>query len=347
MKIRPEQISGHLQKNLAPIYLLGGDEPLQIQEASDAIRAKARESGYTEREVLNADKGFDWDGLLQATQTQSLFGDKRLLELRLPGSKPGDQGGRALRAYAENPAPDTILLVICGKLESSATRTKWLQSLERAGAFIQVWPVDSGRLPQWVQQRMRSRGLQPSRDAVTLLADRVEGNLLAASQEIEKLLLLHGAGHVDEAAVAASVANSARFNIYGLVDSSLDGKPARMSRMLSGLQGEGVEPTLVLWAFSREIRALSEMAYGINHGKGVEAILAEKRVWDRRKPLIKKALKRHSLSAWHAMQQKCSYIDRVIKGLAAGMVWDEMLQLGMTLSGERFLDVGNNLGNKS
>ena len=338
MKLKPDQIQGHLQRNLAPIYLVGGDEPLQIQETADAIRAQAREVGFTEREVLNVDKGFDWDSLLQSTQTQSLFGDKRLLELRLPGSKPGDKGGRALRAYAENPAPDTVLLIICGKLESSTTRAKWLQSLEHAGVFIQVWPVDAGRLPQWIQQRMRSRGLQASRDAVNLLADKVEGNLLAASQEIEKLLLLHGAGHVDEEAIAASVADSARFNLFGLVDSSLDGKPVRMSRMLSGLQGEGVEPTLVLWAFSREIRALSEMAYGMSQGKRVEAVLAENRVWDRRKPLIKNALKRHTLPGWNGLLQRCSYIDRVIKGLATGMVWDELLQLGMILSGEKFIE---------
>ncbi|MCK5091788.1 MAG: DNA polymerase III subunit delta [Gammaproteobacteria bacterium] len=341
MKLKPDQIQGHLQRNLAPIYLVGGDEPLQVQETVDAIRARAREVGFTEREVLNVDKGFDWDSLLQSTQTQSLFGDKRLLELRLPGSKPGDQGGRALRVYAENPAPDTVLLIICGKLDSASTRTKWLQSLEHAGVFIQVWPVDADRLPQWIQQRMRSRGLQSSRDAVKLLADKVEGNLLAASQEIEKLLLLYGSGHVDEEAIAASVADSARFNLFGLVDSSLNGKPVRMSRMLSGLQGEGVEPTLILWAFSREIRALSEMAYGMSQGKRVETVLAEKRVWDRRKPLIKNALKRHPLSGWCSLLQRCSHIDRVIKGLATGMVWDELLQLGMILSGENFLEVGN------
>ena len=154
--------------------------------------------------------------------------------------------------------------------------------------------------------------------------------------------MLYGASQVNEEDVAASVADSARFNIYGLVDSSLDGKPVRMSRMLSGLRGEGVEPTLVLWAFSREIRGLAEMAYGVSQGKGVEAVLAGKRVWERRKPLIKIALRRHTLSVWHSLLQRCSHIDRIIKGLATGMVWDELLQLGMVLSGERFLDVGNN-----
>jgi DNA polymerase-3 subunit delta len=184
---------------------------------------------------------------------------------------------------------------------------------------------------------MQNRGMQATREAVSLLADKVEGNLLAAAQEIDKLQLLHGSGRVDVEEVAAAVADSARFNIYGLVDSALAGKPDRMVRMLTGLRGEGIEPVLVSWAFTREVRSLEMMAKDIANGTGIEAVLAQQRVWERRKPLIRTALKRHSLAQWHILLQKCAQIDRVIKGVDIGQPWDELLQLGMWLSGEKYL----------
>lgn len=333
MKLRPEQLGNHLQKGLAPVYLVAGDEPLQVLECSDAIRARARSAGFSEREVLTVDKGFDWDTLLQASSSLSLFGDQRILELRMPGGKPGDKGSKALQAYVANPAPDTLLLVTCGKLESAATRSKWCQALEQAGVFIQVWPVEAGQLPQWVAGRMRARGMQPTREAVALLADRVEGNLLAAAQEIEKLVLLHGDGRIDVDEVATSVADSARFNIFGLVDSALAGKQERLARMLTGLRGEGIDPVLVQWALTREIRTLTTMATEVAAGDNIEAVMARHRVWEKRKPLLRAALKRHPLKVWRALLQSCARLDRIIKGAELGNRWDELLQLGMWLAG--------------
>jgi DNA polymerase-3 subunit delta len=333
MRLKPEQLASHFGKGLAPVYVLTGEEPLQLLEAADAIRARARQDGYVDRQVMNVDKSFDWNTVTEASNSLSLFAERRLLDLRMPG-KPGDAGSKALLAYAERPPEDTVLLLECGKLDKATTgKAKWFQALDKLGVVIQVWPVEAPALPDWIQNRMRTRGMQPSRDAVTMLAERIEGNLLAAAQEIEKLLLLHGPGRIDVDNVAASVADSARFNVFGLVDSALAGKTVRVARMLSGLRGEGVAPLLISWALSREIRSLAAMAGEVAQGVGIEAVLARHRVWERRKPLLRVALKRHSRERWYALVLGCGHLERVIKGAAAGNPWDELLQLGLMLSG--------------
>jgi len=337
MKLKPQQLNAHLQKPLAPIYLIGGDEPLQIQECCDAVRAAARAQGFTEREVMSVERGFDWGEIMMAADSMSLFGDRKIIELRMPTGKPGDQGGKVLRAYAENPSPDNLLMIICGKLDAATLRTKWAQSLEKAGAMIQVWPIEAAQLPSWVQTRLREKGLQASNDAVSILVERVEGNLLAAAQEIEKLLLLHGPGRIDDEAVADAVSDSARYSIYGLVDIILSGRCDKLLRMLNGLKGEGVEPILVLWALSREIRSLATMSREIRRGTGVEAVMSSQRVWERRKPIVREALKRHGLGHWYGFLQHSAKIDRTIKGVEAGKPWDELLQLGLSMAGSPVL----------
>ena len=335
MKLRPDQLSGHLQKQLAPIYFVGGDEPLQVQESCDAIRAAAREQGYTEREVMTVERGFAWDEIMQAADSMSLFGDKKILELRLPTGKPGDQGGKVLRQYAERPSEDTILMVICGKLDAATLRTKWAQELEKAGVLIQVWPIEAARLHDWVQARMRQQGLQASNEAITILVERVEGNLLAAAQEIDKLLLLYGPTRLEAEAVADAVADSARYSIYNLVDTALTGRADKTLHMLNGLRSEGVDPVLVLWALSREIRSLSNMALDIRKGSAIEAVLSQQRVWEKRKPMVREALKRHGLGRWFGFLQHCAKIDRLIKGQELGKPWDELLQLGLSIAGKQ------------
>jgi len=335
MKLRPDQLSGHLQKQLAPIYFVGGDEPLQVQESCDAIRAAAREQGYTEREVMTVERGFAWDEIMQAADSMSLFGDKKILELRLPTGKPGDQGGKVLRQYAERPSEDTLLMVICGKLDAATLRTKWAQELEKAGVLIQVWPIEAARLHDWVQARMRQQGLQASNEAITILVERVEGNLLAAAQEIDKLLLLYGPTRLEAEAVADAVADSARYSIYNLVDTALTGRADKTLHMLNGLRSEGVDPVLVLWALSREIRSLSNMALDIRKGSAIEAVLSQQRVWEKRKPMVREALKRHGLGRWFGFLQHCAKIDRLIKGQELGKPWDELLQLGLSIAGKQ------------
>jgi DNA polymerase III subunit delta len=333
MKLRADQLAAHAQKSLAPVYLVSGDEPLQLNEACDVLRAAARKQGYAERQVFNVETGFDWDGLLMAANSMSLFAERRILELRLPNAKPGNEGSKALVEYAQRPAQDTVLLVITGKLDSATQKSVWCGALEAAGVALQVWPVEIAQLPAWIERRMRAKGLQPAPGAVSLLVERVEGNLLAAAQEIEKLVLLYGAGALDENQVAAAVVDSARYDIYGLADAALDGDGARVVRMIEGLRGEGEDPVLILWALVREIRALCMMAREQRDGVAVGQLLAKYKVWDKRKALVEKTLKRHTLARLRHMLRCAGRIDRVIKGRETGNSWDELVELAVAMSG--------------
>ena len=335
MQIKPEQLQGHLKQPLLPIYFVHGDEPLLVQEACDAIRAAARASGCGEREVHFVEARFDWNSFLESGDAMSLFAERKLIELRLPGGKPGDAGSRALQRYADHAAPENILLIQAGKLDGNARRSKWYKALEKTGAVVQVWPVDLRQLPGWTMRRMKQKGLQPEQAAVALLVERVEGNLLACAQEIEKLLLLHGPGPLSLEQVAASVADSARFDIYKLFDNALQGDAGRILRIVNGLRDEGVEPVLILWALSRELRLMAAMAQEIGQGVAIDTVFARRRVWDKRKPPLRAGLKRHRLAAWRAMIQHCARIDAIIKGARTGNVWDELLELSLRLGGVR------------
>jgi DNA polymerase-3 subunit delta len=318
---------------LAPVYLISGDEPLQVAETCDAIRARARERGCSERLVFNVEPGFDWGALLQARDSLSLFAEQRTMELRLPGGKPGEAGAKALMEYVGSPATGDVLLVISAKIDKDAQRSKWFTALEQAGVVIQIWPLSVAQLPAWIERRMLTRGLQPSAEAVRLLAERVEGNLLACAQEIEKLLLLHGAGAVDAAAVTAAVANSARYSVYDLVDRALAGEGVAVTRILRGLQGEGEETVLVLWALCREIRGLANMVDELRQGTAMDQVLYKNKVWENRKPLVRSALKRCSSRRLRQLLRLAGRADRVIKGVAPGDAWDELLQVALALAG--------------
>ncbi|MHB1239102.1 MAG: DNA polymerase III subunit delta [Gammaproteobacteria bacterium] len=338
MKLRVDQLERHLAKTLAPLYLVSGDEPLLVDEARERIRTAARERGFLEREILAVETGFDWGRLAAAADNLSLFGERRVLELRLPGGKPGEAGGRELVRYAERPPQDTVLVVLCPKLEGAAQRSAWYQALDRVGGMVTVWPVDRGRLPEWITQRMRTRGLEPAPEVAALLAERVEGNLLAAAQEVDKLFLLHGPGRVDLETATRAVTDSARFSIYDLVDSVLEGSLPRVVRVLNGVRAEGTDPVLVLWALSREVRGLARMAQAVRDGATLARVLAEHGVWERRKPLVSRGLRRHPVAVWRALLCRCARIDRVIKGAEAGSPWQELLQLGLAVAGGEPMD---------
>ena len=338
MQLKPEQIDAHLRKQLAPIYFISGDEPLRVMEAADAIRASAREQGYDERDVLTVQGGFDWDSLMSEAGNLSLFSQRRVIDLRLPTGKPGADGSKALRAYADRPPDDTLLLVTAGKLDPAARKSKWVQALDKAGVVVFVWPLKGQEFNAWVAQRMRQRGLQPTADAVTLLSERVEGNLLACVQEIEKLYLLQGEGEVDAGAILALVADNARYDVFGLLDSALAGKAARCVRMLQGLQAEGLVPQIVIWALARELRQLTAMAGSLASGQPVQAVLSQYRVWPaERKSLVAAALRRLSVTQCNALLQHCARVDRISKGQGAGSAWDELLQLTLKLAGNQAL----------
>jgi DNA polymerase-3 subunit delta len=335
MQIRPEQLEQHLKRELAPIYFVYGDEPLLVQESCDVIRAQARAAGCTEREVYSVESGFDWQGFLQAGDSLSLFADRKLVELRMPTGKPGDAGAKALAAYAARPAPDNVLLIMAGKLETAARKSKWHQALENAGVVVPIWPLEIKQLPAWVNRRMQARGLKPTTEAVTLLVERVEGNLLACAQEIEKLALVHGVGPIDVEQVTNSVANSSRFDAFTLVDAALEGDAVRVTRILDSLRLEGVEPILVLWAITRELRLMADCAQVMQRGQSVDGALAASKVWDKRKPLMRSGLQRHKPLVWRRLLQRAAGIDQLVKGGRAGNVWDELLQLVLIVAGVR------------
>ncbi len=332
-QLRPEQLQGQLAKGLAPVYFIYGDEALLVNECADTVRAATRAQGFSDRQVFSVETGFDWNSLLAASDSLSLFSEQRLLELRLPTGKPGKVGAQVLRDYVERPPEDTVLLIVSGKLEAAARRSKWVQALDKAGVSVPVWPVGLRELPGWIDARLRRHDMRAGREALQLLADRVEGNLLAADQEIEKLFLLHGPGEVSQDDIERLVTDSARYDIYGLVDIALAGDAAHTQRMLSGLRAEGVDPVLVLWALAREIRSLAGLARDIQGGTPPGQAMAARRVWDKRKPLVSGVLQRIRGRQWWAMLQRCALIDRIIKGRAAGSAWDELLQLTLRLAG--------------
>lgn len=340
MRIRPEQLGGHLARQLAPLYLVYGDEPLLVQEALAAIRGAARDRGYSERDCLTVEAGFDWNRFWQSTVSPSLFAERRLLELRLGGAKPDEAGSKILRAYASRPAEDAILLLSGGKLDTTAQKSTWFTALEAAGIVVAVWPVDASRLPAWIEQRLRAQGLLPTREAVALLAERVEGNLLAAAQEIARLQVLFGGGVITAEQLLEVVGDSARYSVYDLVDAALAGQRGRVVRIVYGLRDEGIEPVLICWALHREIRLLALLAFATAQGQALEGELARNKVWEKRKPLLRQALQRLPVKVCRRLLSHCARLDRMIKGVEEGNAWDEILSLGLSLAGREVLPVG-------
>ena len=340
MKLNSEQLQAQLSRGLAPVYLVSGDEVLLVQEVLEALRQAAAQAGYSERTVLAYETGFDWDSLKFETDSLSLFGDRRLIELRLASTKIGDRGSKAIQQYTACLADDRILVIACAKLDQAQLRTKWVKAVDSAGIIVQVWPVDSTRLPQWIRQRAQRLGLELSREAVMLLADRVEGNLLAAAQELEKLRLLQGEGGIDEHHVRELVSDSARFTVYALVDYCLSGRTSKAVHALDELRAEGVEAVLVLWALTRELRTLSSIAQRLSQAEHFEKICSSLRIWERRKPLVRAALDRHPPAFWPQALYQCAQIDLAIKGLAGThKPWDSLLRLCVALCGKKLFSV--------
>lgn len=325
MKLSVDSLPGHLARELRCAYLISGDEPLLAGEAADAIRCKAREVGYSERQVFFVERGFDWNAVRGESQSLSLFAQRRILEVRLPTGKVGD-GAEILKAIVANPPPDQLLLVISGKLDRSALQSPWVKAFERHGGWVQVWPVDIARLPDWISQRLRRHKLEPDAGAARLLAERVEGNLLAAQQEIEKLALLVDPGPLDAATLAQAVANSARYDVFQLAEAALRGNAARALRILDGLHSEGVEPTLALWAVSREIRALWQRLSRDAAGEPPP-------MWQRPNPALDAAVERAKQFSVRQLIHEAVQVDRTIKGRLKGDPWDALERLVARLAG--------------
>lgn len=333
MKLRPDQLAQHLSQSLQPIYIVSGDEALLVQECCDAIRAHCRQNGFV-REVMHVDNQFDWSELTASASAMSLFSERQLIELRMPSGKPGDAGGKALAEYAAHAPEDNVLLIVCNKLESASTRTKWYKAIESTGAAITCWPIERRDLPRWIQSRLQGAGLSADRQALELLADRVEGNLLAAVQEVEKLKLYVDGNTITEETVTSAVADNARYDVFKLVDKALAGDAAGSLKMLRGLKAEGTEAPVILWALSREVRTLYQCAEQVAQGNGIERVLQNHRVWDKRKAMVKSALKRLDVSQLADLIRLANRVDQSIKGVSRRSSWELLSELVLGLSGK-------------
>ena len=332
MKAQPAQLPQLLKKSLSPVYLVSGDEPLLVQEACDQIRQAAREAGFQDRVTFHADRQLDWGSVAEEFSALSLFADKRRIEIHLPTGKLGDGRGVMEQVLAD-PGEDIVLILISAKLDPAELRRKWYKLLQSAGVHVTVWPVDTDKFPAWLQQRAQSRGLTLTRGALAILSERLEGNLLAASQEIERLALFSTTGTIDEDTVEQAVQNSARFNPFELVTEILAGRAAHACRILGALQQEGENPLGLLSVLSRDInmtlalqRALAQREVAANFLKnnGVRQ--------PQRARVLEQAARRLSPRQLTLALTRCSDIDRAAKGFGEHSPWFHLRTLSTELA---------------
>ncbi|HMH19332.1 MAG TPA: DNA polymerase III subunit delta [Burkholderiales bacterium] len=328
--LRLEQLDAQLAREVRPLYAVHGDEPLLAFEAADAIRARARVAGFLDRVVLTVDRSFDWGELGAHAASRSLFGDKKLIELRLPSGKPGNDGAEAIEAFCRRLPPDTLTLVTLPRLDKAGQASSWFKAIESLGLVVNVYPVERTRLPEWIAARLARQKQRASAETLQFLADCVEGNLLAAHQEIQKLALLLPAGELGFESVRESVLNVARYDALKLAEAMLGGERSRLARMLEGLRGEGEAPPRVLWILAEEIRAIARVQQGLAAGRQLADVCREARVWgEARQSLIGRAARRLPHAALLAALERAAKIDRIVKGIVKGDAWDELLQLGL------------------
>jgi DNA polymerase-3 subunit delta len=329
LKIPLRQLSRQLEGGLAPAYLIAGDEPFLVDQGLEQMRATARAAGFAEREVHVVDRSFRWADLQASAGNLSLFAARRILELRMQSPRPGEEGGETLSVLLEHPDPDRLLLVsVAAKLDK---RLAWVKAFEEHGVLVEAWPIERGELPEWITSRARHHGVDLSRDAAELLAERVEGNLLAADQEIRKLALTLPGSAVGAAEILEAVANNARFDVFRLTDAVIAGDAARALRVLGGLRTEGVEPTLVSWALCREITLLARLSYAQAHGENLDNALARMGVWRQRQPAVKQALRRYGAPRTREYLRQAAEVDGIIKGAAPGRPWEALTALVLAM----------------
>jgi DNA polymerase-3 subunit delta len=336
MQLRVDALEGHLAKSIAPLYVISSDEHLLALEAADKIRRAARANGYSERDVLTVERSFKWGELLAANQELSLFGDKKLIELRIPTGKPGKDGGAALQSYAKDLSPDNLTLITLPKLDWQTAKAAWVASLQQAAVYIEIPVIERAALPGWIGTRLAAQGQSVDRQGLDFIADRVEGNLLAAHQEIQKLGLLHEPGKLTFEQVHDAVLNVARYDVFKLSEAMLAGDVARLVRMLEGLKGEGEALPLVLWSVAEEIRTLLKLKAAMAQGRPLGMLLKEYRIWGPRERMMEPALRRIALATLEQALQDAAQVDKMIKGLRAkafaGDAWDAMLQLALKVA---------------
>src|SRR3954466_15819383 len=320
MQLRAAELDAQLKKSLLPLYAIHGDEPLLAMEAADAVRAAARRAGFAEREVLEPGRGFDWSEFTHATGSLSLFADKKLVELRIPNGKPGTQGSEAITSYCEKPNPDQLLLVTLPRLDRSGQGSAWFNALARLGAIVDVWPLDRARLPAWISERLSRQKQRAPREVLEFLAERVEGNLLAAHQEIQKLALLAPEGELSLDTVEEAVTSVARYDPYDAAEALVSGDLERYVRVIEGLRAEGEAPTFVLFVVSGALFALQEGS--------------AERIFNRDlRRAVEGALRRFAPKRVDEAIAQAAAIDRNVKGVGKDEdPWESFVRLGLRLT---------------
>lgn len=329
MRISTEDLPQHLKRGLGSLYVIHGEALLLAIEAADAIRNAAREAGYTERETIIVEQYFKWGELRNSAQSMSLFSSRKVIDLRIPSGKPGVEGAQALQDHCENLDPDTLTLISLPKLEGTAFKSKWFAALEQHGTIISADEVSLAALPTWIAGRLRRQGQSADADTLKFLADKVEGNLLAAYQEIQKLALLFPEGALTFDQVKDSVMDVARYDVFKLSEAMLAGDAERYARILDGLRAEGTATVLILWAIAEDIRALAKVSRSMQQSGNLANALRDARVWGAKQKLIERSVRRFTPTFAERALRQAAQIDRLIKGLRQGDVWDELLQLGV------------------
>jgi DNA polymerase-3 subunit delta len=329
MRLSSDDLPRHLAKGLGSLYVIHGEAMLLAIEAADAIRIAAREAGYSEREVIIAEQHFKWAELRNSAQSMSLFSSRKMVDLRIPSGKPGVEGAQALQDYCENLNADTLTLISLPKLEGTALKSKWFAALEAHGTVISADEISLHALPAWIAARLKRQEQSADKDTQEFLAQKVEGNLLAAFQEIQKLALLFPAGPLTFEQVKDSVMDVARYDVFKLSEAMLAGDAARYARILDGLKAEGTATVLILWSIAEDIRALARVSRAMQQSGNLAGALRDARVWGIKQKLIERAVRRFSPAFAERALRQAAQIDKLIKGLRQGDVWDELLQLGM------------------
>lgn len=329
MRINPEQLSQHLQKQLAPLYTVFGDELLLTIEAADLIRTRARQAAYIEREIFTIDHHFNWTDLQQSSSSLSLFGERRIMDIRIPSGKPGIQGSAAIEEYCRSLPPHTLTLVTLPKIDKQGGATKWFRALEKAGVMIPILRVERARLPTWIAQRLGMQRQKATPDALQFIADKVEGNLLAAHQEIQKLALLYPEGALSFIQVKDAVLDVARYDVFMLSNAMMVGDAVRYTRILEGLQGEGTALPFIISTLSGNIRSLITIRKGLDSGKPLTQLMNQARVWGDQQKVVESAASHLSVKQLVLALLHSAKIDRISKGVAMGDAWDELLQLAL------------------
>lgn len=334
MDINARKLAEHLARTLAPVYVVHGDEPLLAIEAGDAIRAAARRNGCDEREVLVAERDFRWDAFVAAGANMGLFGGRKLVDLRIPGGKPGTEGAKALESYAGRPNPDQVLLVTLPRLDRAAQASGWFTALAAAGVAVAVYPLERNDLPTWIAGRLARQQQRATQETLAFLADRCEGNLFAAEQEIEKLGLLLPTGEIAQDAVERAVTNVARYDVFQLSEAWLAGDAARAVRIIGALEAEGEGIQLLLWQLGEDVHALAAILAAIAAGTPASAAVRSARVWGKRQAAMEGAARRLRIGQVMPLVHGLARLDALSKGIGRGDAWAELRTLALALAGK-------------